>query len=111
MKLAGTATPINAGINPAFKAYIISGKVQLGSNKCTAKGVSADVVISSDDEGNTSVEAVRIINTKDRPRICTREYMPVYYEFSKEVRGTHIQLLNVGEMNNIVDPVSLVDLR
>ncbi|MBF0313456.1 MAG: hypothetical protein HQK52_08565 [Oligoflexia bacterium] len=105
-----TATPINGGFNPDYRAYILQGKIELGGNRCMAIGVTADLIVSTDGQGNTSVEAVRITNTPLRPRICTREYSPVYYEFTQEVRGKNIQLHHVNQMDNTVDPASLIEL-
>ncbi|MBF0297750.1 MAG: hypothetical protein HQK51_03470 [Oligoflexia bacterium] len=97
--------PINAGINPVYKGYRISGQVMLGANPCSAKGVSLSVeaVTTPAFFNGIHVKAFRITNLREANRFCTMEYRPVFQNFIKEVRGIKVLIDNVEQMGHDVD--------
>lgn len=77
--------PVNGGINPDAFAYKITAKVLRGANKCEAKGVRVGLKQKLTD-GVVDVTPMKRGAT-DAPRICTREWEPVYQTLSITVRG------------------------
>jgi hypothetical protein len=98
-----TSVPINGGFNPEFKGYRLKGSVMLGGNRCMAKGVRVEIAIATDSERVTHMSAIRIIDEKARPKFCTREYMPVFHNFSVDVRARKILIHNVEEMEKNIN--------
>ncbi|MBF0362325.1 MAG: hypothetical protein HQK49_15015 [Oligoflexia bacterium] len=95
--------PVNGGINPLFRGVKIEGKVMLGANNCQATGVTAEINIYTDADGITHLEAIRVINKKLQPLMCTMEYMPVYFNFTKEIRTTKAIIIhNVEQLDSDV---------
>lgn len=100
--------PINAGINPDAFAYVVSGRIGTGSNRCQAAGVKAylkQIVVG---------DQIKVVPMLSSPvhsfnRICTREFMPQFADVTLTVRGSHSEITSViiknvgslGEEKNI----------
>jgi len=80
------ATPTNGGFNPDYFAYVIEGRVELGSNKCLAHGRS--VSLKSTTIGRTVIVYAQMKRSKDEAnRMCTMEYAPVFTNVKGIIRG------------------------
>ena len=92
-------TPDNPGINPGFFAYVISGKVKLGSNPCHAAGRTAKLV--SQQKGDKIVVTGYIASNLN-PHMgvsCPAVYNPVYAKVSIRVDGEQSKISEISVAN------------
>lgn len=109
------ATPTSAGINPAFVAYDLTGRIMIGSNRCEAQGVKVKFEEKAI-AGFLYVTANTIQPAGAESRICTREFAPQYAEIShkvvynsKKIAGVFVS--HVGELHNHVNISDLTTME
>jgi len=81
-----TVEPTNAGINPEFRAYKVTGQVMLGSNSCFAQGLQGKLRVKKAANGTSHVVAY-VEGRQRADLICIEIFMPVYAEVTTTVRG------------------------
>lgn len=80
-------TAENGGINPKAFAYRIDAQVLVGSNACTAKGVTVELRRTRT-RGVIHVSPIKRLPADADKRICTGEWAPVYKTETITVRGS-----------------------
>ncbi len=104
---------INGGINPDAFAYVISGRMNTGSNVCDAKGVK---VFLKEVKVNDQIEVIPMMSSPNRAGIaCTQEYMPQYENVSITVRANHsttsrVIIKNVEKSGESKDAASFIEI-
>jgi len=94
-------TPENGGINPDAFAYKIEGRILAGSNPCQARGVTVSV---QQKKVRGIVHVIpQLKSPRSAPRICTREWNPVYKPVKITIRGLHskiedVVIHNIGQL-------------
>ncbi|MFI0435159.1 MAG: hypothetical protein ACH350_05465 [Parachlamydiaceae bacterium] len=96
--------PISDRLDSEFKTHQISGKVLLGNNPCEAQGVSLKMRVKEDHKkkGTVHVKAFLTIDQDRVPRMCTKEYRPVYEDFSFDVTAQRVIIHDVDSNKNDV---------
>ncbi|SMF05388.1 hypothetical protein [Pseudobacteriovorax antillogorgiicola] len=96
--------PVNAGINPDYKAYEFKAQVMVGANPCQARDVNVE--LSPQQQGETLViRAIRSYPEIKEQSLCTLEFNPQFqtlkaqYRFRDgEVRQIRIEnVTSIGE--------------
>ena len=91
-------TPTNGGINPASSAYKVEGRIMVGANRCEASGV--DAVIDQSRVGEKiHLIAKTLRPAMQHPRVCTREFAPVYKNVAITILGDSNRMSNVIAKN------------
>jgi hypothetical protein len=101
----------NGGFNPDAFAYDVTATVYVGSNACDAAGATADIV-QKKKHGVITLTPVKRVK-RGAPRVCTREFAPVYQTVRVTVRDfasrVHdVVVKNVQGIGNVTSLPSLV---
>ena len=86
------------GINPDYFAYIVKGRVEIGTNNCDASG--RKVNLATKQVGEDLVVFAEIKKSRNEAgRICSMEYAPVFVTVEATVRGMRSQIDQVLILN------------